>query len=164
MRSKSVEHRSFWRRIIASGLLVFVACGSAFANDWVPPESTWIGNKKSAAHRLLRDSNPQVIILPVQAGIDAFDPIERSLITFLISDHVSRYTNLTVANPNLVVESLGLHEPEYKDADLKELGRVSGAGIFLRMHAQHDRNGNFNLTLSLFDVAGFTSHTQETRI
>ncbi len=156
MRSKTVEHRSFWRQVIATALLVFAACGSAYSNDWVPPESTWIETKKSAAHRVLRRTNPQIIISPVQGGIDTFDPTEKSLITFLISDHVSRYTNLTVANPNLVVDSLGLHKLVYEDADLKELANVAGAGTLLAMSATHDRNGNFDLTLTLFDVASWS--------
>ena len=124
---------------------------------WSPAESKWIVNRKNAAMLALEAAAPRLLVLPVHGGKNAFDPIERTLITRLISDRIGRTADWSVANPNLVSQFFGLHAPKYDTAEIIKLAKSTGSQNVLVLQAEHNRDGRFELRLSLIYASDWTT-------
>ena len=118
---------------------------------WSAPPSNWRTNEGNAAKAKLRGLRPTVMILPVQGDNNAFDPVERSLMARIVSERVALGDDNTVLPPGLVLQYLGVHRSRYSDSAVKQLAKISFSTSILVMHAQHDRNGSWELRASLVD-------------
>lgn len=116
---------------------------------WTVPKSNWRENERRIAGRVLRFGVSKILVTPVQAGENAFDPIERSLLTRLISDGVSVSTDTDVSNPTFVTQYLGRHRSNFSVTELIDLGGVVRAENILVLKANHDNNGSFEIGASL---------------
>ena len=119
---------------------------------WIAPASNWLSNEKRIAASALGDVDIDLLVLPVQGDKNAFDLIERSLISRLASDRISQSAQIAVANPTFVLRYLGSHLSTFPTDDVRALARHTGAERILAMHAQHDRQGQWELIVSLEDT------------
>lgn len=129
---------------------------------WQAPPSRWKEREKEIALVGLEYGNSSLLISPVQGGQNPFDPIERSLLTRLISDRISTTTDVTVSNPTFVFRYLGSHRPTYPLDDLMELAASTKAEEILLLSAGHDENSHFDFQASL--VSKRTKEILKTRL
>lgn len=119
---------------------------------WSAPASNWLNTqRKVASTDLRRVIRPTLAIVPVQGDINAFDPIEKSLMTRLIGARVGLDENSKVVPPDAVIRFFGTNRASYPDDDIQELVAMTRSRKTLLMHAQHDRNGKWELRAALVD-------------
>jgi len=119
---------------------------------WNAPASNWLSNERSIAESSLRNVDVDLLILPVQGDKNAFDPIERSLISRLVSDRIAQSAENAVANFTFVLRYLGSHRSTFPTDDVQALARLTRADRILVLHAEHDRDGQWELSASLNDT------------
>ena len=122
-------------------------------DTWAAPVSEWHQQTKTRAANSLRLQASDLVVLPVQGGANAFDPIERRLIARLIADRIGSDRKTTVANFDDVVSFMGVHKRAYSLAEQVEVAQVAGATHVLSLTAEHNRKGKWTLKSSLLDVA-----------
>lgn len=115
------------------------------------PESRWINAERLVARSALQDISVDVLVVPLQGGVNSFDPIERSLVTRLIVDRIMQSTNLLVPNPTFVFRELGSHRSTYPPEDIRSLATHVNAQEILELYANHDREGRFEFVATLVD-------------
>lgn len=119
---------------------------------WSAPASNWLSNERSIAESSLRSVDVDLLILPVQGDKNAFDPIERSLISRLVSDRIAQSAENAVANPTFVLRYIGSHRSTFPTDDVQALARLTRAERILVLNAEHDRDGQWELSASLNDT------------
>ena len=118
---------------------------------WAAPRSNWLINEEKSAKAALLGIRPTLAIIPVQGDINAFDPIERSLITRLVRERAALGRDEIVLPAGPVIRYFGTNRAIYASDDIKQFAKFTGSREVLVMHAQHDRNGNWELRASLVD-------------
>lgn len=121
---------------------------------WIAPTSSWLNNEKGIAESALKNVDVDLLILPVQGDKNAFDLIERSLISRLVSDRLLQATEISVPNPTFVLRYLGSYRSTFPTDDVQVLARLLHAERILVLQAEHDRDGHWDLRATLNDAAG----------
>ena len=145
--SKSAEEIS--DPVVGQAHKVSVASLKLDERYWTAPKSNWRENERRIAGDVLRFGVSNILVTPVQAGENSFDPIERSLLTRLISDGVFNSTDTHVSNPTFVSQYLGRHRANFSVTELIDLGGVVRAENILILNANHNNNGSFEIGASL---------------
>lgn len=120
-------------------------------NVWVAPPSNWLRGESELAKQSLENTDIELLIVPVQGDKNAFDPVERSLITRMISQSVADETEFAVANPSAVLRYLGTNRSQFPTANVAELARYTGAKAVMTLTAEHDRNSRWTLEATKHD-------------
>ena len=118
-------------------------------NAWPTPRSRWLENRRNTAEREL--GHVDLVVLPVQGDYKTFDPIERSVLSRLVSDAIQQSGDVSVANPDLVLRYLGTHFISFADADVAKLAKTTRAGHVLALHATQNGDRMWSLHAVLDD-------------
>ncbi len=124
------------------------------------PESGWLSNERTTALKYLTRADVSLLIAPVQGDKNAFDPVERSLITRLLSDHIAQLDPNYVADPGAVLQYLGTHRSTHSLIDIRTLANRVRAEKILVLRAEHDRDGRWSLSATLISTAGTDIETE----
>ena len=119
---------------------------------WTTPDSRWITNRRWQAMDVLGRINARLLIVPVEGGRNAFDPTERYLITQLIANYAASADGSSILDPYWVARYFGFHQSSYMTADTLILARSSLANEIATLHAEHDNNGRFSLTVTVREM------------
>jgi len=114
-------------------------------------ESQWLESEQKTSMRAFRNTDFDLLVLPVQGGENSFDPIGRSLITRLIADRLITGANLQVPNPTYVFRVLGSHRSTYPQKDIERLIERLSPKQVVELHANHNRSEQFDLVVSVLD-------------
>lgn len=118
---------------------------------WTAPASNWLNTEKNRAASTLSAVDVTLLVLPIQSDVNAFDTIERSLMSRLISDRIAQDDDNTVANPTSVLRYLGTHRSTYPMDEIVALAKLTNADKILSIRTEHDRQGRWQLKASLHD-------------
>lgn len=129
---------------------------------WEAPRSAWLDNERALAQTTLLNSEIDLLVVPLQGDKNAFDPIERALITRLVSQSVADSKRFTVANPSAVMRYLGMNRTQYPIKEVDSLARLARAKTVLIMESEHDRQGRWYLNATLYDPS--INKSKDTRI
>jgi len=91
------------------------------------------------------------LVVPVQSGGLSFDPIERELITRIISDGIANTKDALVANPSFVLRFFGMNRYAYSTDERLELAELTQADEIVELYADHDGKGNFDFRISVLE-------------
>jgi|GEM_PF-3497532 len=120
-------------------------------DTWDAPQSAWLQHERQVAESILASSEVDLLIVPVQGDKNAFDPIERSLITRLVSQSLADEKSFVVANPSTVMRYFGMNRSQYPIEEVNTLARKVRARIVLVMESEHDRNGRWYLKATKYN-------------
>lgn len=118
---------------------------------WAAPNSNWLANERAIAEASLRRVDVALLVLPVQGDKNAFDPIERSLISRIVGHRIGE-ADVAIANPGMVIKYLGLNRALYPDAEIQDLVKIVNAERILVLTAQHDRHSLWTLSGDVIDA------------
>ncbi len=113
------------------------------------PVSAWLMNERQLATSLLRSTDVSLLIVPVQGDNNSLDPVERSLITRLLSDRIARLGADHVADPSAVLQYFGTNRSSFSAPDIRRLVTTLKAEEVLLLRAKHDRSSRWSLTATL---------------
>ena len=102
---------------------LFMSALAAAATRGELANSPWIASQRLEADKTLGSTAADLLVVPVQCDKEGFDPIERSLITRLVSDHLVRTAGILVPNPTVVFREFGAFRSVYPQEDIDDVDR-----------------------------------------
>ncbi len=129
---------------------------------WDASESEWRRSEHRAAKSVIQRTNADLLILPVHGRENAFDPVERSLMSRLIADRVQRDAGWRVLDPSQVLRYLGSHKTYYSGESVMALADLARSETILALEARHDRRGTWELTATLISGQDASTIEQKT--
>ena len=133
---------------------LFMSALAAAATRGELANSPWIASQRLEADKTLGSTAADLLVVPVQCDKEGFDPIERSLITRLVSDRLVRTAGILVPNPTVVFREFGAFRSVYPQEDIDDLANSVHATQALELHACHGQNGRFEFSAILRQEPG----------
>ncbi len=109
-------------------------------------ESAWIAAEQEMFSTPLSKQRFDVLVVPVQVQDNAFDHIERSLMTKYLVQRIRSTTNLRVPDPDAVERSLGWGLRTFSQQRIYDLANATGVNKLIRIYAGHNRDMKMRLT------------------
>ena len=113
------------------------------------PQSGWLKRLRVSAARRLENTDAALLVVPVQGDKNAFDPIERALITRLLNERIMQVAPESVPDTAAVLGYLGTNRPSFASTDIRSLATLVNAEHILVLHAEHDRKSTWQLRATL---------------
>ena len=126
------------------------------------PESSWRKNESQHGARYLGQVNSTLLVLPVQGDVNAFDPVERALISRLLVEALNQDDPTYAADFRKVLAYLGTNRPSHAPSEIRRVAAISGAEYILKLHAEHDQVGRFSIDATLTAVNSTEPDKQRT--
>lgn len=126
------------------------------------PESSWLINERRLALRLMGPQKVSLLIVPVQGDKNAFDPVERSLITRHLSGRLEQLGVSYVADASRVLQYFGTNRPSFLPSDIRRLATMLNAEKILVLRAEHDRSSRWTLSATLKATDGLAQDQTRT--
>lgn len=126
------------------------------------PESAWISKEKAFYRNVLKQGSYDVLVVPLQVKVYAFDRANRSLITRRLAARIERETGLRVADPTLVARALGERSRTFTETEVYKLANELKVKYLVRMYAGHNLDERLMLTVFLHERDGNGNLGQDT--
>ncbi len=126
------------------------------------PESEWIAKEKALYRNILKQGSYDVMVVPLQVKVYAFDRANRALITRRLAARIERETGLRVADPTLVARALGERSRTYTETEVYRLANEIKVKYLVRMYAGHNLDERLMLTVFLHERDANGSLGQDT--
>lgn len=126
---------------------------SSLDDLWTPAprplaSSSWIDSQKRRAFAALRDQDFDVLVVPIQAGVDSLDHRGRALMTYALAHAIATRSQLSVADPGLVAKALGLNARQIPRKDINTLAAALGVSKVLTGTVARDSDTEFSVRMS----------------
>lgn len=115
------------------------------------PESAWVASEQELYHELLSKQQFDVLVVPFQVQDNAFDHIERSLMTKYLVQQIGSTTSLRIADPDIVEQALGWGYRTFSEQRIYELANALGVRKLVRIFVGHNRDMKMRLTTVIQD-------------
>tara|TARA_R110002049_G_scaffold65710_2_gene172263 strand:- start:10561 stop:14031 length:3471 start_codon:yes stop_codon:yes gene_type:complete len=129
--------------------------------------SRWVAAQEKRAREALNGNQYDILVVPVQAGLDSLDHRGRALMTYSLAQAIATRSDLRVADPSLVAKAFGLNARQIPDSDIKELATELKVSKILIGAVAHDGAGGFEVrmrTVTLeYDQASRVGETEQVR-
>lgn len=140
--------------------------GMAGVNKNEIRQSSWISAEQELFHEILGKQQYDVLVVPFQVQDNAFDHIERSLMTQYLTRQIRMTTNLRVADPDSVEHALGRGFRTFSEQSVYTLANALGVKKLIRGYVGHNRDMKMRLTFTVqeraqggfFDTATKSTH------
>jgi tetratricopeptide (TPR) repeat protein len=114
-------------------------------------ESAWVAAEQELYHDLLSKQQFDVLVVPFQVQDNAFDHIERSVMTRYLVHQIRSTTNLRVADPDIVERALGWGYRTFSQQQTYDLANALKAVKLIRIFVGHNRDMKMRLTAVIQD-------------
>lgn len=114
---------------------------------WTYPDvsSRWIEQQQERATAALEGRSFDVLVVPAQARGQSFDATERSLMTLSLAQAIETRSDLSVADPVLVAQALGLHERTFDAETIATLAKSLGVKRIVVFDVTHNGQQRFRV-------------------
>lgn len=121
--------------------------------NWPAGESPWFEKRKNLAADVIVRKPYDVLVVPLQMQGRSFDPIERSLVSRVVTQAITNLSDLHPADASMVFRYFGGNRTSYEQDEVRSLAKEAGIEKVVVLEAAFAEVGEYDFTISIHDAA-----------